>query len=67
MPVGVSPHISPYLLSISLHLPKQVGDWLLAMDGVDITEGVSLVDVLDPHRSPHQVGFGFRKGSGSRP
>ena len=33
----------------------QVGDLLLAIDGVDITEGVSLVDVLDPHRSPHQL------------
>ena len=33
----------------------QVGDLLLAMDGVDITEGVSLVDVLDPQRSPHQL------------
>lgn len=33
----------------------QVGDLLLAMDGVDITEGVSLLDVLDPQRSPHQL------------
>ena len=32
-----------------------MGDLLLAIDGVDITEGVSLVDVLDPHRSPHQL------------
>jgi hypothetical protein len=32
-----------------------VGDLLLAIDGVDISEGVSLVDVLDPHRSPHQL------------
>ena len=33
----------------------QVGDQLLAMDGVDITDFVSLVDVLDPQRSPHQL------------
>ena len=36
-------------------LSLQVGDVLLAMDGVDLTEGLSLNDVLDPRRLPHQL------------
>ena len=39
----------------------QVGDALIAIDGVDITQGVSLVEVIDPQRNPHQLVVARRK------
>ena len=44
-----------HLQTLQSTLSLQVGDVLLAMDGVDLTEGLSLKDVLDPRRSPHQL------------